>query len=575
LQLVTTADPYGGARRDAVRIVFLGGLGEIGRNCMAIELGGGPSGDGPGRRILLIDCGLMFPAPDMHGIDLVLPDFTYLRLNADRILAVVATHGHEDHVGALQYLLREISVPIFGSAVTLGLARNRVEEAGLLGRTELRVVADGERVQIGPFDVEFIPVTHSVPHSHAVAVHTPQGVILHSGDFKLDLTPVDGRRTDLARIGELSRTSGIRVLLADSTNAEEPGHAPSESSVGAVLRTLFAECKGRRVITASFASHLHRIQQIADAAIESGRMVATLGMSIRKNVQLGIELGIVSIPASKLIDADDIDRYPPGEVCVISTGSQGEPMSALSLLARGENKFVKLTENDTVILSSHAIPGNESNVNRVMDGLLRAGAQVVHSGTRDVHATGHAQADELKTYLSIARPQWYVPIHGEYRHLIANAGLGATMGIPRDRVLVCEDGDVLVVSDEGVEVGGRVPAGYLYVDGIVGDVGLGVLRDRAVLASEGVVVVVVTVDTQSGKVLTGPEIITRGWVYAPEAEDLLDEACDTIAATVEGALANGVRDVESLERDVRRAAGRFVSERTRRRPMIVPVVMEA
>ena len=561
--------------RGAVRIVFLGGLGEIGRNCAAIEIGGGPAGDGPDRKLLLIDCGLMFPDPDMHGIDLVLPDFTYLRENAERIVAVVATHGHEDHVGALQFLLREMSVPVYGSALTLGLARNRIEEAGLLGKTELNVVADGDRVQIGPFDVEFIPVTHSVPHAHAIAVHTPQGVILHSGDFKIDLTPVDGRRTDLARIGELAKTEGIRVLLADSTNSEEPGYAPSETSVGSVLRTLFAECRGRRIITASFASHLHRIQQIADAAIDSGRVVATLGMSIRKNVQLGIDLGILSIPASKLIDVDDIDKYPPGEVCVISTGSQGEPMSALALLARGENKFVKLCDNDTVILSSHAIPGNESNVNRVMDGLLRVGAQVIHSGIRDVHATGHAQADELKTYLSIAQPEWYVPVHGEFRHLMANAALGTLMGVPRDHVLVCEDGDVLAVNDERVEFAGRVPAGYLYVDGIVGDVGSGVLRDRAVLAEEGVVVVVVTVDRQSGKVLVGPEIITRGWVYAPEAEDLLDEACDTIAAAVEKSLANGVRDVEALERDVRRAAGKFVADRTRRRPMIVPVVMEA
>jgi ribonuclease J len=575
------ADTSGGQpANDAVRIVFLGGLGEIGRNCAVIEVGGGPSGDGPDRKMLLIDCGLMFPDPDMHGIDLVLPDFTYLRENADRIVAVVATHGHEDHVGALQFLLREMSVPVYGSALTLGLARNRIEEAGLLGKTELHVVADGERVQIGPFDVEFIPVTHSVPHAHGIAVHTPQGVILHTGDFKLDLTPVDGRRTDLARIGELAKTAnngrrGIRVLLGDSTNSEEAGHAPSETSVAPVLRSLFAESRNRRIITASFASHLHRIQQIADAAIDSGRVIATLGMSIRKNVQLGIDLGILSIPPSKLIDIEDIDRYEPGQVCVISTGSQGEPMSALALLARGENKFVKLSEHDTVILSSHAIPGNESNVNRVMDGLLRAGAQVVHSGIRDVHATGHAQADELKTYLSIANPEWYVPVHGEYRHLVANGALGVLMGVPRDHVLVCEDGDVLVVNDERVDFAGRVPAGYLYVDGIVGDVGQGVLRDRAVLASEGVVVVVVTVDTQSGKVLVGPEIITRGWVYAPEAEDLLDEACDTIAAAVEKALANGVRDVEALERDVRRAAGRFVSERTRRRPMIVPVVMEA
>ncbi len=555
---------------DPVRIVFLGGLGEIGRNCMIIE-----QGVGDDRRMLLIDCGLMFPGPDLHGIDLVLPDFTYLRDNAERIEGVVATHGHEDHVGGLQFLLREISFPIYASRLTLGLARNRIEEAGLLGRTELIPVVDGERRRIGPFDVEFIPVTHSVPHAHAVAVHTPQGVILHSGDFKIDLTPVDGRRTDLARIGQLSATEGIRVLLADSTNAEEAGHAPSETSVGGVLRSLFAEHRNRRIITASFASHLHRIQQIADAAVDCGRKVATLGLSMRKNVQLGQDLGVLAIPADSLIDVDEIDRYAPGEICVISTGSQGEPMSALALLARGENKFVKLAASDTVILSSHAIPGNESNVNRVMDGLLKVGAVVVHSGIRDVHATGHAQADELKTYLSIARPEWYVPIHGEYRHLMANAALGEQMGLPHDHVFVCEDGDVLEVRDEGVTDAGRVPAGYLYVDGIVGDVGQGVLRDRRVLASEGVVVVVVTVDTQTRKVLLGPEIITRGWVYAPEAEDLLDEACDTIAAAVERALAEGVRDVEALERDVRRAAGRFVSDRTRRRPMIVPVVMEA
>ncbi len=555
---------------DAVRLVFLGGLGEIGRNCMVIE-----QGTGDDRRMLLIDCGLMFPGPDLHGIDLVLPDFTYLRENASRIDALVATHGHEDHVGGLQFLLREVSFPIYGSALTLGLARNRIEEAGLLGRTELIAVPDGGRRRIGAFDVELIPVTHSVPHAHAVAVHTPQGVILHSGDFKLDLTPVDGRRTDLARIGELAKTDGIRLLLSDSTNAEEAGHAPSERSVGRVLRSLFAEHRDRRIITASFASHLHRIQQIADAAIDEGRKVATLGLSMRKNVQLGLDLGVLSIPASSFIDIEDIDQYPPGAVCVISTGSQGEPMSALALLARSENKFVKLSEHDTVILSSHAIPGNENNVNRVMDGLLKLGAVVVHSGIQDVHATGHAQADELKTYLSIAQPEWYVPVHGEFRHLVANAALGELMGVPRDHVLVCENGDVLEVTDRGVEMTGRVPAGYLYVDGIVGDVGTGVLRDRRLLATEGVVVVVVTVDTQTGKVLVGPEIITRGWVYAPEAEDLLDEACDTVAAAVELALSSGVRDVDALERDVRRAAGRFVNERTRRRPMIVPVVMEA
>ena len=549
-----------------VRIAFLGGLGEIGRNCMAVE---------HDDRILVIDCGLMFPDADMHGIDLVLPDFTYLRDNADRIEGCVVTHGHEDHVGALQYLLRELSFPIYGSAVALGLARNRIEEAGLLGRTELVAVRDSERRMIGPFDVEFIPVTHSVPHAHAIALHTPQGVVLHTGDFKLDLTPVDGRRTDLGRIGSLADNEGIRLLMADSTNSEEHGHAPSETSVGAVLRQLFMEQPDRRIITASFASHLHRIQQIIDAAVATGRVVATLGLSMKKNVRMGRDLGIISIPDASLVDIDDIADYPPGKVCIISTGSQGEPMSALALLARGESKFVKAGEHDTIILSSHAIPGNEGNVNRVIDGLLRAGCEVVHSGIADVHATGHAQADELKTYLSITNPEWYVPIHGEYRHLVANSKLGMLMGVPRDRVLLCDDGDVLELNDDGLSVAGRIPAGYLYVDGIIGDVGQGVLRDRKLLAEEGVVVVVVTVDISTGKVLVGPEIITRGWVYAPEAEDLLDEACDTVAAAVEKALSAGVRDVEQLERDVRRAAGKFVNERTKRRPMIVPVVMEA
>jgi len=549
-----------------VSIAFLGGLGEIGRNCMVLEQDG---------RCLLIDCGLMFPDADMHGIDLVLPDFTYLREHADRIVGCVATHGHEDHVGALSFLLRELSFPIYGSPLTLGLARNRIEEAGLLGRTELVAVADGERRAIGPFDVEFIPVTHSVPNAFAIAVHTPQGVVLHSGDFKLDLTPVDGRRTDLSRMGAIASSEGVRLLLADSTNAEEHGYAPSERQVGSVLRALFADQHGRRIITSSFASHIHRIQQIADAAIACGRVVATLGLSMKKNVRLARDLGALTIPDSSIVDIEEVDKLPPEKVCIISTGSQGEPMSALGLMASGDNRWLKVGEHDTVILSSHAIPGNEFNVNRVIDGLLRNGAEVIHSGVADVHATGHAQADELKTLLSITRPEHFVPIHGEYRHMVAHAKLAAAMGVPAPNIALCEDGDVITLSDQGLEMTGRVPAGYLYVDGIVGDVGQGVLRDRRVLAEEGVVVVVATVDVSESKVLTGPEIITRGWVYAPEAEALLDEACDRVAEAVERALQNGVRDVEGLEREVRRAAGQFVSERTRRRPMIVPVVMEA
>ena len=564
-----------------VRVVFLGGLGEIGRNCMAIEQG---AADDPDRTIMLIDCGLMFPDANMHGIDLILPDFTYLRENASRIAALVLTHGHEDHIGAIQYLLRDgdgigdlrdTPLPIYGARLTLGLARNRIEEAGLMPKTDMHAVADGDSIDIGSLRVEFVPVTHSVPHAHAIAVHTAQGVVLHSGDYKIDLTPVDDRRTDLARIGQLAKDPGIRLLMADSTNAEEAGYSPSETSVGSVLHGLFAAQRGRRIITASFASHLHRIQQIATAAIADGRVVATLGLSMKKNVRLGRELKVLDIPESSLIDIEEIDRHDPGKVCIISTGSQGEPMSALGLMARGENRWLKLGDTDTVVLSSHAIPGNEGNVNTVIDGLLRLGAEVVHSGVLDVHATGHAQADEIKTYLSIVNPEWYVPIHGEYRHMVANARLGELMGVAHDNVILCEDGDVLELTADDLRPVGRVPSGYLYVDGIVGDVGQGVLRDRQKLAEEGVVVVVVTVDIQTGKVLVGPEIITRGWVYAPEADDLLDEACDTVADAVEASLAKGVRDVEALERDVRRAAGKFVSERTKRRPMIVPVVMEA
>ncbi len=548
-----------------VTITFLGGLGEVGRNCACFELEG---------RIVLLDCGLLFPGPDMLGIDLVLPDFTWLRENADRVEGAIITHGHEDHAGGLAYLLRELSFPIYGSALTLGIARNRIDEAGVLDRTELIPVTDGERRRIGPFDCEFIPVAHSVPHGFAVAFHTPQGVVLHSGDFKLDLTPVDGRTTDLARIGAIARGEGIRLLLADSTNAEEPGHSASETSVGEVLRDLFLANRGRRIITACFASHLHRIQQIADAALECGRIVATLGLSMRKNVQLAREMGLLTIPDHALLDVSEIGEIPDGELCVISTGSQGEPMSALALMAAGENKWLRVGANDTVILSSHPIPGNEASVGKVIDGLYKLGADVVHSGMAHVHATGHAQQEELKTLLSIASPEWFVPVHGEYRHLVHHGRLAAAMGIPGERITICADGDQLTLDDDGLRTSGQVPAGYLYVDGVVGDVGHGVLRDRRVLAEEGVIVVIVTVDSTTGEVIAGPEIITRGWVYAPEADEILGEARERVVEGIRGAALEHATDFETLKRAVRRSLGSFVSERTRRRPMIVPVVME-
>jgi ribonuclease J len=523
---------------------------------------------------MLLDCGLMFPDVEMPGIDLVLPDFTYLRENADRVEGCIVTHGHEDHCGGLSFLLRELSFPIYGSALTLGLARSRIEEAGLLGRTELIAVRDGERRQIGPFDVEFIPVTHSVPHGFATAFHTPQGVILHSGDFKIDLTPVDGRATDLAHIGAIADGPGVRLLLSDSTNAEEEGHTASESTVGKVLSHLFAAHSDKRIIVACFASHIHRVQQIADAAIANGRTVATLGRSMGKNVALARSMGLLRIPDDRLVDIEQIGELDPRRVCVISTGSQGEPMSALALMASADNKWMSVGVGDLVVLSSHAIPGNETNVGKVIDGLCRLGAEVVHSGLADVHVSGHAKRDELRTLLSLTRPECFVPVHGEFRHLTHHARLAEDMGVAHEGILLAEDGDVVELGPHGIDFAGEVPAGYLYVDGIVGDVGQGVLRDRKVLAEEGVVVVVLTVDAKSGEVLTGPEIITRGWVYAPEAEELLGEARQKVLEALEEAADTGAVDHETLKRRARSALGRFVQERTRRRPMIVPVVME-
>jgi ribonuclease J len=553
-----------------VRIVFLGGVGEIGRNCFCLEVE---------NRILVVDCGLMFPDAEMPGIDLILPDFTYLRENADRVEGVFLTHAHEDHAGGLSFLLRDISFPIYGSPLSLGLARNRIEEAGLLGRTELVPVRDGERRQIGPFDCEFIPVTHSVPHAFATAYHTPVGTILHSGDFKLDLTPVDGRKTDLALLGEIARRGdGVKLLLSDSTNAERPGFTPSESTVGLTMRTVFRDHPDRRIVVTSFASHLHRVRQVAEAAVVAGRRVAFLGRSMVQNVALGREMGILDIPSERVIDIEEVSRYAPGEVCVICTGSQGEPMSALSLMAAHEHKYLKVSEDDVVVISAHAIPGNESSVSRVIDSLHRAGAEVIHGGNAGVHVSGHASQEELKFLLDLVQPEWFVPVHGEYRHLVHHARLACSVGVPADHVLVCEDGDMLTIDPAtggDVEVERRaVPAGYQYVDGIVGDVGLGVLRDRRNLAEEGFVAVIVTVDAGTGELVTGPEIVTRGWVYAPEADELLEDAKAAVRASLQEAADEGATDFETIRRHARRSLGKFINERTRRRPAVIPVVIE-
>jgi len=549
----------------AARIVFLGGLGEIGRNCFCIEVEG---------RIIVVDCGLMFPEADMPGVDLVLPDFTYLRDNAKRVDGIVLTHGHEDHVGGLSYLLRDVSAPLYGSALTLGFARRRIDEAGLIDRTELIPVADGEVRMIGAVECEFVPVTHSVPHAFAVAYRTPIGTILHTGDFKLDLTPVDGRTTDLPRLGQLG-AEGVKLLLSDSTNAERPGSTPSESTVGPAIRDLLRDHPDQRLIVASFASHLHRVEQVAREAVAAGRKVAFLGRSMVHNVTLGREMGLFGVAADQVIDIDEASRYAPGEVCVICTGSQGEPMSALALMAAHEHKHVKVSEDDVVVLSAHAIPGNEQNVDRVIDSLTRAGADVVHGSEAHVHVSGHASREELKFMLDLVRPEWFVPVHGEYRHMVHHARLAELVGIARDHVLVCEDGDMVILDEKGADVERRaVPAGYQYVDGITGDVDQGVLRDRRTLAAEGFVVVIVTVDAASGEIVTGPEIVTRGWVFEAEAEALIEEAKAAVRTSIAAAAAEGATDADTLRRHARRALGKLINERTRRRPAIIPVVME-
>jgi ribonuclease J len=552
---------------ERVRIAFLGGLGEIGRNCAVIEQSG---------RLVVLDCGVLFPNAEMPGVDLVLPDFSYITARAADVDGIVLSHGHEDHVGAIAYLLREVNAPVYGSAFTLGIARNRLDEANLASLAKLVAVSDGERRRIGPFEVEFIPVTHSVPNGFATAFHTAQGVVLHSGDFKLDLTPVDGRRTDLARIGEIASTTGIRLLLSDSTNAEEPGFTGSERSVGESLRRIFDAHPGRRIIVACFASHVHRIQQLSEAAIASGRRVALLGRSMVKNVSLAREQGLLEIPDSSIVDIEEIDHVDPGELCILSTGSQGEPMSALSLMAGGESRWLNIVDGDVVVLSSHAIPGNEWAVGKVMDGLARRGAEVIHASTAHVHESGHARQGELQTLLSIAKPASFVPVHGEYRHLLRHSRLAIEMGVPAKDVLVCEDGDAIALADGGsIEFDGEVSSNYVFVDGIAGEVGLGVLRDRRVLAEEGVVVAVVTLDRRTGELVGRPEVVSRGFLDEAGHEDLASEARAAIEKAVEVAVGEGKHEPDALRRVIRRTLGRLVNEKTRRRPMIVPVVVEA
>ena len=551
---------------DSVTITFLGGLGEIGRNSAALETGG---------RLVLLDCGQMFAGDDLPGVDAVLPDFQWLLEESAGVEACIATHAHEDHIGALPHLLEQIEFPIYGSAFTLGMIRHKLEEADLLDRTELRQVADGDRLDVGPFHCEFIPVTHSIPSGLMTAFDTPQGIILHSSDFKLDLTPVDGRRTDLSRIGAIAHDPGVRLLLADSTNADIPGTSRSEREVGEVLHGLIAANEGGRVIIGAFASHIHRLQQIADAAVDAGRTLVTLGLSMRRNVRLAREIGILRVPDHAIRDIEDLDTLDQSKVCIVCTGSQGEPRSALTMMAIGQSKWVEIDETDTVIFSSHPIPGNEAAVASVRNGLARRGARVIHSGQVDVHTTGHGKQQELKTLHSVAVPEWFVPVHGEYTHLVAHAALARGLGMADDRVVLCVDGDQVVLSDDGLDPAGSVSSSdRLYVDGMVGDLGHTVLGDRRVLGDDGFVAVVLHVDLDRGEIIAGPDVVTRGWVEQPALLAHEAAVADVVESEVGAALLEPDMTLDELARITRRAAGRTVNDRTRRRPMIVPVVRE-
>ncbi|MCL5048837.1 MAG: ribonuclease J [Firmicutes bacterium] len=543
------------------KITFLGGLGEIGRNCAVVE---------QNDSLLIIDCGIMFPNLDMPGVDLVLPDFSYILERRDKLAGIVLTHGHEDHVGALSYLLKDVDTKIFGSAFTLEIARSRIEEAGISLHNKLVTVRDGERRAIGPFDVEFIPVTHSVPHGFAVAIHGSFGVILHSGDFKIDLAPVDGRRTDLGRIGQIAKEEGISLLLSDSTNADEPGFTASESSIAKTLNIIFTSHKDSRIIVACFASHIHRIQQLINAAVLSERKVALIGRSMIKGVNIARDLGLLHVPPGVLIELDHIDRYEPGNVCVISTGSQGEPMSALTLLASGSNKNITLSDNDLVVLSSHVIPGNEWSVTEVVNNLAKRTVEVIDSETADVHASGHARRGELATLLNIATPKCFIPVHGEHRHLLSHANLAIDMGVSPENICICEDGDQVVLDEDSIEIVNRIPAPYSYVDGIVGDL-QEVLRDRQFLAKEGVVVVAVSLDKRG--IVTGPEIVSKGWLHLDGEEEFVEKAGQAIRQAVTYAVAGEAIDAEEIKRIIKRNMSKLVYEHTKRRPLIIPLVL--
>lgn len=542
-----------------LRVTPLGGLGEIGRNMTVFEYGG---------RLLIVDCGVLFPEEEQPGVDLILPDFTSIRDRLDDIDGIVLTHGHEDHIGGVPFLLREKpDIPLIGSKLTLALIEAKLQEHRI--RPYTLEVEEGHRERIGPFECEFIAVNHSIPDALAVAIRTPAGMAVHTGDFKMDQLPLDGRLTDLPAFAKL-REEGIDLLLVDSTNAEVPGFVPPERDISGVLRQVFGNAQ-KRIIVASFASHVHRIQQILDAAHEYGRKVAFVGRSMVRNMGIARDLGYLRVPAGLVVDVKTLDDLRDDEVVLVCTGSQGEPMAALSRMANRDHQ-IRIVEGDTVILASSLIPGNENAVYRVINGLTRWGATVVHKGNAKVHVSGHASAGELLYFYNICKPKNLMPVHGEWRHLRANAELGALTGVPKNRCVIAEDGVVVDLVDGIAKIVGKVQAGYVYVDGLsVGDVTETSLKDRRILGDEGIISIFVVVDSTTGKIVGGPHIQARG-------SGIEDSAFSAVIPKIEDALvksaSDGVVDPHQLQQLARRAVGKWVSDSYRRRPMILPVVVE-
>ena len=548
-----------------LRIIPLGGLNEIGKNMTAIECGDD---------IIVIDCGIAFPDDEMPGVDLVIPDVTYLEANADKLRGIVLTHGHEDHIGAIPYVLRNINTPIYGTRLTVGIVRNKLKEFSLDAVTRLVEVKAGDTVLLGGMTVEFIHVNHSIADACALAIRTPLGTIVHSGDFKLDLTPIDGEIMDITRLGEIGR-EGVLLLMCESTNAERSGYTPSERKVGASLEYIFTTHKKQRIVIATFSSNVHRVQQIIDTAARHKRKVAVTGRSMLNIVSAATELGYMHVPKGVLIDISEINKYNPEQITLVTTGSQGEPMSALYRMAFGEHREVRLDMNDVVILSSSAIPGNEKLVGKIINELCKIGVEVIHDASVAVHVSGHACQEEIKLLMALVKPKYYMPVHGEYKHMAANRELALQMGMKSQDIFISDIGNVLEIDKSGAKINGTVNSGRVLVDGYgVGDVGNIVLRDRLLLSQDGLIVIVATISREGGYILSGPDIVSRGFVYVRDSEDLMEEMRRIAINSIEGCLGSRNRsDWYQIKGRVRDDVAKFIMAKTKRKPMIIPMIM--